>query len=532
MKPRVLVLLVLLGTLSVASAFSLLGPLRNQANGAADPWQGTNYGGRVGGLGYSLPGDIGGPMLLHEGYRWNLPVLTYGFDPSFTEYFGEEGVAEVEKAIAILNSLPPASQIRSNLAAFPFDSRSENASAQALGLLHLQSYTLALLLEQLGLASPERFVWSLRSRQPTSTVTNYVVLNLNFEPNTSSPSPVVNGVTYDYKIVDAWGSRGQEWATAGEWFHLDPDYSPYSTVAGTLDSIEPRFGSSPDSIAGGSALQPGIYFLGLTRDDVGGLAYLLSRDNTAVESLPAGVFATGLNPTNFINTALRPGVEKVVFQRQHYSTADESFRPMTNVFENVYLADGTAKAQMLTRIVTTPDFLFSAKAIGGTIHNFGEETYFSPHRYRRSDTARWINNGELNGRPDAGGPGVIQPPVDITFNRLGRYGFQTGGTGIQLWGAFDGTPAEVRPLFGSETNIATETLRTRLVATNGVTQFEWTFLKASHRRNQIEVSTNLTDWAPLMTIEPYSDFANAATVRDPVGSVPKFYRNRITEWNP
>ena len=61
-------------------------------------------------LGYAQPGDIGGPMNLGQEYRWNVPVLTYAFDQSFLDYFGSGGVAAVESAIGILNSLPPVSK--------------------------------------------------------------------------------------------------------------------------------------------------------------------------------------------------------------------------------------------------------------------------------------------------------------------------------------------------------------------------------------------------------------------------------------
>ena len=77
-------------------AFSLLGPYAD--------WMDVQKG-------YQLPGDIGGPMNIGEGYRWNLPVVTYGFDRSFLDYFGSNGVAAVEGAIGILNALPPASSI-------------------------------------------------------------------------------------------------------------------------------------------------------------------------------------------------------------------------------------------------------------------------------------------------------------------------------------------------------------------------------------------------------------------------------------
>src|ERR1051325_5231065 len=55
--------------------------------------------------------DIGGPMNIGEEYRWNVPVVTYGFDASFLEYFGSNGVAAVERAIEVLNRLRPASQL-------------------------------------------------------------------------------------------------------------------------------------------------------------------------------------------------------------------------------------------------------------------------------------------------------------------------------------------------------------------------------------------------------------------------------------
>src|SRR5215471_9962993 len=70
-----------------SSAFSLLGPY-------ADWMQPTNN--------FRMPGDIGGPMDITEGYRWNVPVLTYGFDRSFLDFFGDQGVAAVESAIRIL----------------------------------------------------------------------------------------------------------------------------------------------------------------------------------------------------------------------------------------------------------------------------------------------------------------------------------------------------------------------------------------------------------------------------------------------
>ena len=61
-----------------ARAFSLLGQFKNWQ---IQPW------------GYQLPGDIGGPMTLSEGFRWSVPLLYYSFDPSFVAYFGSNGMA-------------------------------------------------------------------------------------------------------------------------------------------------------------------------------------------------------------------------------------------------------------------------------------------------------------------------------------------------------------------------------------------------------------------------------------------------------
>lgn len=91
---QVLLVLALLGTR--VAAFSLLGPYAD--------WMDYTKS-------YRQPWDIGGPMNIGEGYRWNIPVVTYGFERSFLDYLGSNGVAAVEEAIAILNRLPPASEI-------------------------------------------------------------------------------------------------------------------------------------------------------------------------------------------------------------------------------------------------------------------------------------------------------------------------------------------------------------------------------------------------------------------------------------
>lgn len=96
-------------------------------------------------------------MNLGEEYRWNVPVLTYAFDASFLDYFGSNGVAAVENAIGVLNNLGGAAE--SSPLDFPTQSSVINCEAEAEGLYDLKSQTLALLLEQFGLATPTRFAF-------------------------------------------------------------------------------------------------------------------------------------------------------------------------------------------------------------------------------------------------------------------------------------------------------------------------------------------------------------------------------------
>ena len=140
-----------------ANAFSLLGPYAD--------WMDQSKS-------YHLPGDIGGPMNIGEGYRWNMPVITYGFERSFLDYFGTNGVAAVEAAIQILNQLPPASQI--NLQSFPLQAWNQDYRAQSYILTDLKSQALRLLLGQMGLADSERYTFSIHDFFPRGNIYDFI----------------------------------------------------------------------------------------------------------------------------------------------------------------------------------------------------------------------------------------------------------------------------------------------------------------------------------------------------------------------
>ena len=451
-------------------AFSLLGPY--------EAWQ-------VLALGYALPGDIGAPKNFDEGYRWNLPVITYAFDQSFLNYFGDRGVTEVEKAIAVFNNLPPFSEVGDDGSSLsinglpvPLDTRMKNYEAGALGLFDLKSAALAMLTEEMGLAEPERWVWALRNAHVTTqgglTWTNYTVIQYNFSPTKPYvQTPYVNGIYYTYTISKITGPPLT---------YEDPEETP-GQIPGCCAGLP------YSSVAGYNLLNPngGEFFTGLTQDEVGGLRYLYNSSRLVVETLqtnavlgsPIGAspwvpFFIPTNlisaPTNFanlggtattngsnlvINIALRPGINKLQFQRVNFdSMLGNTFTPITNNWNDAYVTNGQLKLQSVQRVITQPDILFIVDDLGFTTFE-GLPVWMA-----RSSTTNWVNNDALNGYDSNvdGGPGTIEPPVNIWFsNRLpyfenytgqGNYFVngmsanadgQEGASRSAIWGSYDAT---------------------------------------------------------------------------------------------
>src|SRR5688572_6497433 len=168
---KLFVVIAVLGLLSAVAvhAFSLLGPSKD--------WQ-------VPRVGYS-DADVGGPVTRLEGYRLNIPVITYAYDSSFLNYFGTNGIAALETVMRSMNNLPAMSSITNDGTFFyinglpvPMDTKFVNFEAQALGLWDIKAVAWQHLLEEMGLSETERWVWALRSRTITpGPGTNYAVVS-------------------------------------------------------------------------------------------------------------------------------------------------------------------------------------------------------------------------------------------------------------------------------------------------------------------------------------------------------------------
>src|SRR5580658_5627372 len=106
-------LVVSLAAAQHVGAFTLWGPLELWQTADLDYglrfyYQNIDIGTR---LGYQ---ENGGPKNFGEGSRLTVPVVTYGFDDTFLEYFGAQGVAAVDSAMLLLNALPTADSANLN----------------------------------------------------------------------------------------------------------------------------------------------------------------------------------------------------------------------------------------------------------------------------------------------------------------------------------------------------------------------------------------------------------------------------------
>lgn len=429
--------LTMVGVVSSATAFSNMGPY--------DSWQ-------VPGIGYNPLGfDFGGPMNLGEEYRWNNKTIYYAYDQSFIQYFGVQGTNAIEKAFAILNAIPATSQMSSNLSEFPLESKRVNYAASALGLRDLKSHTLETMMPEMGLASPERYTWCLRAKTVLAGPprTNYTVIKRNFDPVTLNPSSYVNGVLYTYAIQDPVNFLGltADYADAVE-VQVDPLQIGFTAVA-SGESINGRL----------AGLGSGEYYTGLTRDDMGGWRHLYGTANPLehwhVETLPLGTTSTsstgspwqpvgGTNATgssNFVNQAIRPGVDKITFVQGKYDSMVGVFVSITNMWTDTYVSNSTLQSQSVQRVLNAPDILIAADDLGLLPDGF-------PILSTRTISDNWINNDSINGSTTLAGPGIIPGPVILTYSKLGPYFINqnpflldesrifTAGTS---WGYFDGT---------------------------------------------------------------------------------------------
>ena len=463
MFPRTFHLMLALSALALipnrTPAFSLIGPYESWMQASND---------------FRQPYDIGGPMNLGEEYRWNVPVLTYTFDVSFLDYFGSNGVYAVEQAIQILNALPPASQL--SLTNYPQNATLINFQTQGKSLIDLKSAALAALLEQLGLAQPVRSIFNVRDFTFNGSNPVAQIVQRNFDPINLSPTNRVNGTLYDHVL---FATTNDQTISVNAWeIPVDP-----------LDPLHIP--------AAENARQEGEFFTGLTRDDVGGLQYLLRTNNLNFEILLPGVHGIGTNAGAYVNQAVRRGVDKITFVRRDYDgLLGHFFTPYTNQFTDYYISNNAVISQQLERVVVEPDILFSA-GNGEASANGGQVD--------RTGTSNWWNGALF---PGAAGPGLIRPPIKLTFTQpvtvVTTYDSMPG-SGVSRsssWGSFDQStnPPVVYPSGDAAVDL---TLNLHLLR-NGteVGNQSWQLSLSAQGSILVQTSTNLNNWEPRLLVSP------------------------------
>lgn len=387
------------------TGFTLLGPGGGEGV-AAKNWQ-LPAANASWSIGYNLAGDIGAPVDLLAAYRWNTPVVTYAFDGDFIRYFGRDGMKAVDDAMRILNDVPATTKMSDDLSEFPLNTTHLNFEAAQLGLMDLKSVALQFMMEEIGLADPVRWNFSIRHRINIVPSNNgiYDVIKFNYDPVTLRTSSYINGTLWTYEIFESIPAK----------------------VSATVP-IPATFGNDIINFpvaAGDSALtvSSGYYYTGLTRDDLGGIRFLLDPHNIVAETLLAGtvpgsgpwnifvgtnfttnIVAIGTN--NAASAGLRGGVNNVRFRKVLFDALlGTTFTPITiDSPDRVVVGTGQVVNQTVRRTVALPDIIFTVA-----------DTY--PAAFgARSTTAGWLNNDALNGITLLGGPGVISPPIVITFN--------------------------------------------------------------------------------------------------------------------
>ena len=331
---------------------------------------------------------------------------------------------------------------------------------------------------------------------PVPTITNYYVIQRNFDPVTLRPTAYINGDLWTYvDIVDNQNA---------------PISYPVKSRVDPLSYGDP-VASSESSLANNSS-PAGLFYTGLTRDDVGGLRYIYHPLNKNMENPPPNVFsglggvpavfggsaATGspweplflsssngtttvaggvfgnspfapvflpnsnnvataagggvaapaLNTNNFINTGLRSGVDKLRFVRVQYdSILGQFLSPVLTAYQDNITTNGIQVTQTLQRIISTPDILFTA----ADLNAIAPFDFLRISRNQTFTNNAAINQQAIGGVPIASGPGTINPGVVITFNNslpTYRGQFGPGATFLSednpaakfaIWASFDGT---------------------------------------------------------------------------------------------
>ncbi len=317
----------------VARAFVLIGPT-NPSIASQGRLAAPNAAGGAAVPNPNLDDPLGRPTPVKEFNRWNYPELTYAFDSTFIRYFGHNGMAAISNAFTVLNDFfEPADKTYTNGVSSlnliteydqHFSTWEFNPSANVNSVTDIESITLGLLVNHLGLGNPHRYCFVIHDVMGYARANNtgtFQVTMRNYDPYTYQPTSVINGVTHSYWLFnDSPANTANITIWDAVEYTVGSD-NQYSAIAAIRDVI--NFGGLPwPAVAPTVFRTPGVFFrpdysgntpappnVGgkvrdkprhtLTFDDAGGLKYLYRTNNVVFEALDASVTlvtAANMNP--------------------------------------------------------------------------------------------------------------------------------------------------------------------------------------------------------------------------------------------
>jgi hypothetical protein len=139
--------------------------------------------------------------------------------------------------------------------------------------------------------------------------------------------------------------------------------------------------------------------------------------------------------------SLRRGIEKITFAKSAYdSLLGRFYNPQTNYFTMTTVTNSTNWVQTYQRVATAPDFLFTARDLmPGPAQTLDQG----------AEVQRGMQFNQANVLPGLAGPGTIESPTTIIFNKSGPILYnvvtnnlwaldeQTAATFNFMWASFD-----------------------------------------------------------------------------------------------
>jgi hypothetical protein len=174
------------------------------------------------------------------------------------------------------------------------------------------------------------------------------------------------------------------------------------------------------------------------------------------EPVLCGAAATGGTTTNV--PGLYQGIGRIQFVKTSFdSLLGQFYQPITNTYSMELVVNHQSVHQTYQRVVTVPDFLFTAADLAP-----GPDTLLYENFYARTTP----NYDEANVPPALAGPGTLNPQVTVTFNKVAnRYQNSAGGDELtqapyRIYGSYDGTTNDpvVYPDGTSIANLANQVL--------------------------------------------------------------------------